>query len=136
DQTPDPPPEFGNPPTRSSAWNRAARTRLLPDVWTVVVEHSGRRIVQRSAPVQPDLAVTLDPSGAGAFPSGSTVDAGMQWMTDFDIAVKAGMALRIPLDSTTRSSGIDALYVYGLRSAPDGTADLQQLLDAHHYGDG
>ncbi|MFM0330093.1 hypothetical protein [Paraburkholderia strydomiana] len=135
-QDPVPPPVFPTPPTRSTSWNRAARTVLLPDAWTVVAQHAGGTIVRHGAPIQADLAVTLDPSGAGAFPTGSTVDAGMQWMVDFDVAVSAGMALRIPLDVTTRATGFDAVFVYGMRNEGDSTGDLQSLIDAHHYSDG
>jgi hypothetical protein len=131
-----PAPAFTPPVTRSTSWNRAARAVMLPDFWTVVAQHGGATIVQRGATIQSDLAVTLDPSGAGAFPSGSAVDAGMQWMVDFDAAVGAGMALRIPLDPQTRASGFDSIFVYGLRLEGDSTAGLQALLDAHHFSDG
>jgi hypothetical protein len=36
--------------------------------------------------------VTLIPTAQARF-SGSTVDAGMQWMVDFEAAVNVGMAL-------------------------------------------
>jgi hypothetical protein len=134
---PVPPPSFPNPPKRATSWNRAARAVLLPDAWTVVAQHAGGTIIQRSASIQGDPAVTLDPSNASAFPNGSTVDAGMQWMVNFDAAVTAGMALRIPLDQQTRIGGIDTLFVYGVRAGDtDSAVELQALFDAHHYSDG
>ena len=133
-QEPNPPPDFPVPPTRSTAWDRAARTVLLPDAWTVVARHAAGTIVRQGAPIQADLPVTLDPGGT--FLPGSVVDTGMQWMVDFESAVKAGMALRIPLDPQSRASGFDALLVYGVRSESDSTPGLESLLDAHHYSDG
>jgi hypothetical protein len=133
---PIPAPTFAASATRSSSWNRAGLARLLPDRWTVVANHKGGRIVQSTSLIQGDLAVTLDPGNAGAFPAGSTVDAGMQWMVDFAAAVKAGMALSMPLDAAVRASGFDSLFVYGVRSVSNSASALQQLLDAHHFSDG
>lgn len=131
-----PAPVFPTPAMRASGWDRAATAALLPDAWTVVVQAGSATSTHRGTKIVPDLAVSLDPGAAGAFPAGSTVDAGMQWMTDFDVAVTAGMALRIPLDAPTRQSGYDALYVYGFRSEPDSSGALASLFDAHHYTDG
>ena len=75
DTNPVPPPSFPTPPIRTTFLNRAANPVLLPTRWTIVAQHAGGTIVQRGLPIQRDLAVTLDPSG-GAFPAGSTVDAG------------------------------------------------------------
>jgi hypothetical protein len=133
---PVPAPVFPSPATRASGWNRAATAALLPDAWTVVVQAGSATSTYRGTKITPGLAVSLDPGAAGAFPAGSTVDAGMQWMTDFNAAVTAGMALRIPLDAPMRKSGYDALYVYGLRSEPDSSPGLASLFDAHHYTDG
>lgn len=133
---PVPPPAFIAPPSRPTSWNRAAIATMLPGRWTVVTVNEGDPSFFQGAPIQADLAVTLDPGGAGAFPAGSTVDAGMQWMVDFDAAVTAGMALRIPLDQSSRAGGFDAIYVYGVRNTADSAAELQALIDAHHYSDG
>ena len=73
----------------------------------------------------------------GAFPPGQPVDAGMQWLVDFDTAVKAGMALKIPLTAEQRATGFDRIFVYGLRTqGTSGTDAFSSLLDAHHYTDG
>ncbi len=134
---PVPLPAFPSPAVRATAWNQPARATLLPDAWTVVLESGTTRTVQRGSAIAGDLNVMLDPSGAAAFPAGSTVDAGMQWMVDFDSAVAAGMALRIPLDRATRAAGFDRIIVYGVRSdAGDASAELAALIDAHHFTDG
>lgn len=132
--TPSPAPIFPTPPTRDSSWQKPALAACLPDAWTVVLVSGTTAATFRSGPVTSGLAVGLTP-GAGAFPPGSPVDAGLQWLVDFDQALAAGMALKIPLTTDQRGTGFDRLYVYGLRS--QGTAtDLADLIDAHHYTDG
>jgi hypothetical protein len=127
-------PNFPIPPPRDSSWQKPAIAAALPDSWTVVLV-SGTTISSfRSGPVTPNLAVGLTP-GAGAFPPGSPVDAGLQWLVDFDQALTAGMALKIPLSSDQHSNGFDCLFVYGLRTQGN-AAEFADLIDAHHYTDG
>ena len=76
----------------------------------------------------------LTPGGSD-FPPGSPVDAGLQWLVDFDRAVTAGMALKIPItpDQHARVSIASSFMV----SAAKGTAaEFADLIDAHHYTDG
>jgi hypothetical protein len=131
-----PTPVFPVVPLRDSSWTKAATADALPDAWTVVLIAGGKSSIYRGGPMTPSLAVNLTPN-AGAFPAGSSVDAGLQWMVDFNAAVAAGMALRIPLTAAQRSGGFDQIFVYGLRST-DNTANqtFARLLDAHHYTDG
>ncbi len=129
-------PQIPVPPHRASSWEKPARADLLPHAWTVVTVSGS--VVKRftGSPVVAPLAVGLTPN-AGAFPDGLPVDEGMKWLVDFDAAVQAGMALRIPLTADERATGFTRLLVYGLRAAqPDGVTELQALLDAHHYTDG
>src|ERR1043165_1440989 len=58
-------------------------------------------------------------------------------MVDFDAAEAAGMAVRIPLNATTRAEGFERVIVYGLRlqdGAPAKT--LAAALASHRYSDG
>ena len=67
------------------------------------------------------------------------IDAGMKWMTDFDEAESAGMALRIPIPAATLAAGLDSLVVFGVArslSVAETADQLANLLDAHHYTDG
>ena len=59
----------------------------------------------------------------------------MRWLVDFDAAVTAGMAMRIPITAQQRQAGFDRVLVYGLL-AGDASAPVAALLDAHHYSDG
>lgn len=140
---PNPAPIFPSPPMRSSSWTQAAVASALPDAWTVLLVNGAQTISQRGSPIAPVLATGMTPlpsnlpSGTNPFPAGSPVDAGLQWIVDFDAAVAAGMALKIPLTADQRARGFDRIFVYGLRTAgADGSSDLVNLLDAHHYTDG
>jgi hypothetical protein len=125
-------PSFPAVTTRATSWEQPATADLLPDAWTVVLVAGTTNTVARSTEVVQPLAVSLTPNGSG-FPAGSTVDAGLQWIVDFDAAIAAGMALKIPLTEAQRSEGFDRLFVYGVRTA---SADVESLLEAHHYTDG
>lgn len=132
--TPSPAPIFPKPVTRDSSWEKPALAALLPDSWTVVLEKTGATSSFRGGPITTNLAVGLTP-GAGAFPPGTPVDSGLQWLVDFNQALAAGMALKIPLSADQHTAGFDRIYVYGLRS--QGTvADFAALIDAHHFTDG
>ena len=72
----------------------------------------------------------------------------MLWLVDFDTALQAGMALKIPLTAQQRATGFDRIFVYGLRSETQsngnennpitvsGRDTFAALLDDHHYSDG
>lgn len=134
--TPTPAPVFPSVPIRDSSWEKAATADALPDAWTVVLISGGQTTLYRGSPITPALAVNLTPN-SGAFPAGSTVDAGLQWMVNFDAAVTAGMGIKIALTPTQRSAGFSQIFVYGLRASDDSPAQtFASLLDAHHYTDG
>jgi hypothetical protein len=131
------------------AWRHAPQARLLPDRWVAVV-HSGGQVavtvtgkdIRRPLAVGPDpLAPAPDEATKAAIERGEqlAIDAGMKWMTDFDEAESAGMALRIPIPAATMTAGLDSLVVFGVRRSQSvaETADqLANLFDAHHYTDG
>ncbi len=133
---PSPMPVFPSPPIRQSSWEKPAIADAMPDVWNVILISGTQKTVAQSKPVKLGLATTIDPYG-GAFPPGSPVDAGLQWLINFDTALAAGMAVKIPLTSEQRAAGFDRMIVYGLRSRDaNGGETLRDLFDAHHYTDG
>jgi hypothetical protein len=146
-QAPNPPPDYPKPQTRDASWTKPAITEALPDFWTVVTVSGTTTALCRGGPITPALAVSLTPPATG-FPPGSPVDSGMQWLIDFDSAVQAGMAVKIPLTAGQSSTGFDRIFVYGLCSekpsndndkvhfAGSGSDTLAALLDDHHYSDG
>jgi hypothetical protein len=133
-QQPSPAPQFPSPPTRPSSYEQAPTALVLPAAWTVALySGSGSRQVT-GGPITAGLAVGFTPHD-GAMATGLPVDAGMSWLVDFDTAVAAGMALRIPLTQAEFTAGLDRIIVYGLPAA-SGTGALTELLNAHHYSEG
>ncbi len=133
---PTPAPIYPSPPTHATSWSSPAIASALPDAWTIVTVSGTTTASFSGGTITPDLAVGLTPP-AGAFPPGSPVDASMQWLVDFDLAMQAGMALKIPLTAEQRAQGFDRIFVYGLRASDaDGSQTLASLLNAHHYSDG
>jgi hypothetical protein len=136
---PVPPPQPPDPPASPDAWQHPATAALLPQAWTVVLDDGSTRASFTGGPITPGLALSLspaDPSMAGGFPDGMPVDPGMRWLVDFDAALAAGMALRIPITPQQRQTGFDRVAVYGLTPAGDSSAEVAALLDAHHYSGG
>ena len=136
--TPADQPDFPQPATRASSYEKAPTAQALPDHWTVVLERAGTSRAVQGAAISADLAVGFTPHD-GTLPDGLTVDAGMRWLVDFAEAEQAGMGVRIRLTDQERADGFDRVLVFGVRdSAADGPgqATLRTLLDAHHYTDG
>jgi hypothetical protein len=133
---PVPKPDYPQPPSRKTSWEKPAVADALPDAWTVVTVFGSDTKQVRGSHIVPGLAVGMTP-GAGALPPDSPVDAGMKWLVDFDAALRVGMALKIPLTPEQRASGFDRIFVYGLRTqGGSGSDTFSGLLNAHHYTDG
>ncbi len=137
-----------NPGSRLTSWTRAPHSRVLPDRWVVLGERAGQtELTAWSGPVTPET-LPVGPSPQTAATGTVPGDPAMAWMADFDAAVAAGMALRIPLTPQQASTGFDRLIVVGVKAFLQGkdqwtsadldeaSARLGQLLDAHHYTHG
>lgn len=138
---------------RPEAWTKQSRARLLPDQWIVIAEWEDdngdqHRTIDRSGPVREPLAVGPSAESVARTSSksaGGSTFPGMEWMTDFAEAERAGMGLRIPLtgleergfDATER--GFTRVVVLGVKASMDAETTpeaVTDLLDAHHYTDG
>ncbi|HEY7145489.1 MAG TPA: hypothetical protein VH637_14695 [Streptosporangiaceae bacterium] len=138
-QDPVPAPQPPSPPAAGSSWDQPARAALLPAAWTVVLDDGATSVSHTGSPVTAGLALSPSPASsslAGGFPDGLPVDDEMRWLVDFDAAVAAGMAMRIPITPAQRQAGFDRVLVYGLSAEAAGPAAVAALLDAHHYSDG
>jgi hypothetical protein len=123
------------PGTKAAQWTQAPFTNVLPERW-IVMGYQGNaagQVLFVGSPIADSMPVGPDPNGPGL-----ATDDGMRWVTDFDRAVQAGMACRIPLTGV-QTRGFSRIVVFGLRSELDpaqAAARFGDLLQAHHYTDG
>ena len=141
------PPRFPTVTLRPENWSRAARAAALPECWVVIGQRGGRELFRkRSADVAATLEVTPTTDADDVTPvtdDAVALQPAARWLTDFDVAERAGMALRIGAADLpagqSLAGGLDALYVLGIdarQTASQGAAALQALLAAHAYSDG
>src|SRR5258708_2282425 len=127
--------------TKTHAWSRAPRTKVLPDKFVVMLYQGGTIASEVVGAVIPDeLFVGPDPLGADqAFKTenGKLLFGGpFDWTSDFDKAVQIGMGFRIPLTAAQASAGFDRILVLGVSLSTDEGASqrrVEELIDNHHY---
>ncbi len=128
---------------KSASWTIAPHVKIMPDKF-VATGYSGGKIVfeQEGTRIPADLQLAPDPEEESLQLSRDkqtgeiTKSQKLSWMFDFHAAEANGMAMRIKLDATTASTGIDRLVVLGLRvsAGPAASAALvEELIDNHHY---
>jgi hypothetical protein len=119
-------------------WQRAPLARLLPRRWIAIARARGAVIGHAfSAPVAEPLATGPDPRDTGPGSDEQlAIDSGMRWMTDFEAAQGAGMALTLTLPAAAAQAGIDALLVFGVNDLHDDATAARAVvewLDAQHH---
>jgi hypothetical protein len=140
-------PRFPEVPRKGAAWSSAACARALPPRFLVFGVRDGRTLFRKwTAPVASRLDVTPAPDDATpATPDDALpLQESARWLVDFEIAERAGMALRIKPDDLLSGAdglrgGVDRLIVLGVdwTLAPVQAADrLHDLLAAHVHVDG
>ena len=149
-------PTFSSVPSselREASWTRAPRASCLAHRWTVLLYRDGSVVGRATGgTIRDPLALGPDPAAPDTVgPDGLALDDHARWLIDFDEAVGAGMALRIPITPADLAAGFDRVLVYGLcghhhhdddaddghEHGPEGeTAALQELLLAHRFTDG
>jgi hypothetical protein len=121
---------------RAGAFARAARSRVLPERWTVYGFRGARQVATATGAAVPD-ALPLGPAPDAPAPAdGPPLDDGSRWLVDFDAALAVGMAVRLPMPD---GRGLDRLVALGVRAGDDPTASaarLRDLLDGHRFGGG
>ncbi|MFJ3726503.1 hypothetical protein ACIPYQ_28620 [Streptomyces sp. NPDC090045] len=116
------------------SWSRPAQAVLLPDRFEVFGYRDGRLVCRAAgAPVTGPLSVGPDPATprdeqlkVDEETGTLRVPPALAWLTDFDAAVAAGMAVRIPLDAVLRR-GLHRLVVLGLRTGATAEKSAEQL---------
>ena len=119
--------------------------RLMPDTWMLRLHRAdGSVILERHVPgprdglvMAPSLTGTHDTS-LGDDPRGAVrgflADQSLAWTLDFDAALRAGMAIRVPAGGLPPR--IATLVVVGLRTDRNPlaeSAELVDVLDGHRY---
>lgn len=131
-------PAFPNITTQEKTWGPTADG--LPDRWTVVTFNGKTQSSYTfDKPIEKPLYVGPQKSASQSKQSLLAIDENMLWMTDFEAAYQAGMAMKIKIDVVQSRRGFDRLIVYGTQvsqSQDDGAKELRDLLNAHHYTDG
>lgn len=142
-QRPEGQPVFPEVALRIHSWTKPAISQVLPDRWILLAYRSGQEIYRLSTnPVEEPLALTLDPAAdeEEIKPSdGPALDTGVAWTVNFDRAVEAGMAIRIPLTEEDLNLGFERLVAVGVKTTLDASqssARLESLLQGHHYSRG
>ncbi len=130
---------------KTQTWDRAGITEVMPDRFVVVTKRDGayQQIVTGKPIVKP-LQLSIDPTGNQAdkfkqLPNGDMeVPEELRWMFDFNAAVNAGMALRIPLQDADFRLGFDLVMAFGIQDtdAQTGQETIDKLFTNHLYSDG
>jgi predicted nucleic acid-binding Zn-ribbon protein len=128
--------------TKTDAWSRAPRTRVLPDRFILLLyptETSAPREI--AGAIIPDTVFLgpdpLDPKDTLVQKNGAlTLGGACEWMSDFNAAVAQGMGFRVPLSEQEARDGFARVVVLGLRlsaSADHGAAMLEELIANHQF---
>ena len=135
---PQPVPPLPSVATRPGTFTRAAQTALLPDHWHFIGLKGGQELFNvDGSPIPATLNVSFGPPGTSANSSNLPFDDASRWLVDLDLAIAAGMAVRIPLAGPDLT--VDQLFVLGVSTqlaASDAAARLAATLVAHQYTNG
>ncbi|WP_296699151.1 hypothetical protein [Algoriphagus sp.] len=130
---------------KTKSWDRAGFTESLPDRFVVITKRGDQyQHIVTGKTVQKPLPVSLDPSGDQAerfkhLPNGDLeIPDEINWMFDFNAAVEAGMAVKIPLDKDDLEKGFDLVMAYGVQNkdAIESQELINRLFTNHLYSDG
>ena len=130
--------------TRTDAWSRAPRTRVLPDRFVLLLYATETSAPQElvGEPIADTMFVGPDPLEPKGTVIRNEADKSIKlggdcdWMTDFDVAVTKGMAFRVPLTEQQASAGFARVAVLGLRlsaGSTHGAEMLEELIVNHQY---
>lgn len=125
------------------SWNSPPEAVYLPDKFVAITYH-GRSVRTHvfTKSVSKQLHTGIDPSQVNSITKNDELDIKLnpqlEWMTDFDEAVNAGMAVKIDLVGNEVTQGFDKLLVVGVRISSDtdtSRQELENLIQTHHLSD-
>ncbi len=134
---------FPSLPTKSQDWSQPPTSKVLPERFVAITLSNGQ-ITHTVAgnTVTPNIQLGLDPTKFGNEElfkldeqKNLVVDPGIKWMTDYETAEAAGMAISIDLTDTEWNAGIEKVVVIGVRDADAANSKLllEELLTNHTY---
>ncbi|MEO8513360.1 MAG: hypothetical protein ABI543_07370 [Ignavibacteria bacterium] len=127
--------------TKTSAWSRAPRTRILPDKFVVML-YQGENIVDEIVGRNIPDVLQLGPDPLESESSFKTENDKLlfgdsfSWASDFDKAVECGMGFKVTLNAPYDTRGYDKILVLGANISSDESEskkELEDLIDNHHY---
>ena len=122
------------------------RSRVMPDrfvVRTTLGDTVGHEVLGN--PIPDDLLLGPDPKQLetvlvrDAATGRLRPDARLAWLFDFEAAVAAGLAVRIPLEPQWLRTGFDRVIALGLKLSADASASaalVEGLIESHRYSGG
>ena len=125
---------------RPDSWSEAPKSYVMPDRFAIRLYRFNDLVKEAwGNPIPHPLIV-----GPNPYPleesEGSLFDAESSWISDFDKAVDAGMALRIDLAPDDIDNGFTRVIALGVKASADisekGAEYLANIIEAHHYAEG
>jgi hypothetical protein len=128
--------------TTPTSWQQAPRATTLPEYFVFTgLDATGKTVFEeRGAQVPSVLAVGPDPSlpedqQIKSLDGELVMNEDLRWLTDFDVAIARGMAIKISLTKAQYDAGFARLVVLGVRlgsDADDGAQLVEALFADHH----
>ena len=130
--------------SKDKDWTTAPHANCLPDRF-VVITMKGNQFTRIAVgnPVDPSLQLGLDPQKFDDLSlftidenGNMNIDEGLQWMTDYDVAVSKGMGITLDITNDEYENGFDKVIILGVKTT-DATASKQlveKMLTNHIYG--
>ncbi|HTF81756.1 MAG TPA: hypothetical protein VL947_08525, partial [Cytophagales bacterium] len=127
---------------KDKAWNEAPHSKVLPERFVVVTVQNDQYVhVAVGDKIPAKLQIGINPANPddNAFHLDANgdlqIDEKLLWMTEYKEALKAGMAISIPLTDTQALKGFDQVFVLGIRKEDPlvDAKNLNELLQNHIY---
>ncbi len=137
-------PQFPEVNRKEESWSQPPQATAMPDYFVCMLYNDNEKVIQETGnPITDPLIVGPDPAseedeGMRQEDDQLVVDDEMQWMVDFEEAIRLGMGMKVQLTPEQAESGFDRIIVTGIRFSMDeeqGRQKLEHLLENHHYAE-
>ncbi len=138
---------FPKPAVKAYSWNKVPVSRVMPDGFVFALyetDDSPPSFHFGSETIPEELVTGIDPNDENVLDENTNGDLivgpDLKWTVDFSDALSKGMAVRIPLGSST--PGFSKIIALGIKTkSPDDKTLIEhskelieELFEAHHYG--